>query len=255
MSSESAVRIGALLPDVLSTYSDSGNVTVLAQRLRWRGIPVEICTIPADGVPPTDCDLYVLGGGEDAAQVFAAEWLSRHPALRSAMAARASTFAVCAGLQVLGTWMADVTGHRHEGVGLLDLTTRRGLRRSVGEIVTQCALPGVGLLTGFENHRGVTALGSDAQPLGRVLHGTGNGTPGRGEGVLTDRIIGTYLHGPILARNPALADAVLGMVTGQPLPPLELPDQAAVRAVRLDRPSGRPWTRGRFRVRGEPSAR
>ena len=79
MSSESAVRIGAVLPEVLSTYSDGGNVTVLAQRLRWRGIPVEVCTLPADGVPPTSCDLYVLGGGEDAAQVFAAEWLRRHP--------------------------------------------------------------------------------------------------------------------------------------------------------------------------------
>ena len=239
MSSESAVRIGALLPEVLSAYSDGGNVTVLAQRLRWRGLPVEICTIPADGVPPTDCDLYVLGGGEDAAQVFAADWLRRHPALCSAMAARATTFAVCAGLQVLGTWMADVTGHRHQGVGLLDLTTRRGLRRSVGEVVTWCALPGVGALTGFENHRGVTALGPGTGPLGRVLHGTGNGTPGRGEGVLTDRIIGTYLHGPVLARNPALADAVLGRVTGHPLPPLDLPDQAAVRAERLARPGRR----------------
>ena len=257
MSAESAVRIGALLPDVLSTYSDGGNVTVLAQRLRWRGIGVEIRTIPADGVPPTDCDLYVLGGGEDAAQLFAAEWLRKHPALRAAMAARATTFAVCAGLQVLGSWMADATGHRHEGAGLLDLTTRRGLRRSVGEVVTWCALPGVGALTGFENHRGVTALGPGASPLGRVLHGTGNGTPGRGEGVLTDRVIATYLHGPVLARNPALADAVLSRVTGHPLPPLELPDQAAVRADRLARPSRRPriGIRSRAGLRGAPSDR
>jgi hypothetical protein len=253
VSSESAVRIGALLPEVLSTYSDGGNVTVLAQRLRWRGIPVEICTIPADGVPPTSCDLYVLGGGEDAAQVFAAEWLRKQPALRSAMADRARTFAVCAGLQVLGNWMADVTGHRHPGAALLDLTTRRGRRRAVGEVVTWCALPGVGELTGFENHRGVTALGSGTVPLGRVLRGTGNGTPGRGEGVLTDRIIGTYLHGPALARNPALADAVLGMVTGLPLPPLELPDQAAVRTERLSRRRGTlvgGWSRLRGRTAG-----
>lgn len=233
MSSESAVRIGALLPDVLSTYSDGGNVTVLAQRLRWRGIPVEICTIPADRVPPTDCDLYVLGGGEDAAQVFAAEWLRARPTLLSAMADRAGTFAVCAGLQLLGSWVTDMSGHRHPGAGLVDLTTRRGLRRSVGEVVTWCALPGVGKLTGFENHRGVTALGPGTTALGRVLRGTGNGTPGRGDGVLTDRIIGTYLHGPVLARNPALADAVLTRITGHPLAPLDLPDQEAVRAARL----------------------
>jgi hypothetical protein len=242
VSSESAVRIGALLPAVLSTYSDGGNVTVLAQRLRWRGIPVEVCEIPADQVPPTHCDLYVLGGGEDAAQVFAAEWLRGHSALCAAMAERAMTFAVCAGLQVLGDWMSNVTGDRHEGAGLLDLTTRRGRRRAVGEVVTWCGLPGVGALTGFENHRGVTTLGTGTNPLGRVLHGTGNGTPGRGEGVLTDRIIGTYLHGPVLARNPALADAVLGRVTGLPLPPLDLPDQANVRADRLSRPGRRPWT-------------
>jgi hypothetical protein len=241
VSSESAVRIGALLPEVLSTYSDGGNVAVLAQRLRWRHIPVEICTIPADGEPPTDCDLYVLGGGEDAAQAFAAEWLRSHSALCAAMADRATTFAVCAGLQVLGNWMTDVTGHRHPGAGLLDVTTRRGLRRSVGEVVTWCALPGVGALTGFENHRGVTALGPGTVPLGRVLHGTGNGTSTRGEGVLTDRIIGTYLHGPVLARNPALADAVLGRVTGFPLAPLDLPDQADVRSERLSRPGRRPW--------------
>jgi CobQ-like glutamine amidotransferase family enzyme len=245
VTSESAVRIGALLPEVLSTYSDGGNVTVLAQRLRWRGIPVEICEIPADRVPATGCDLYVLGGGEDAAQVFAAEWLRSHPRLRRAMGETATTLAVCAGLQVLGRWMEDVDGTRHAGAEMLDLTTSRGRRRAVGEVVTWCALPGVGALTGFENHRGATALGPDTQPLGRVLRGTGNGTPGRGEGVLTDRIIGTYLHGPVLARNPALADAVLGRVTGRTLAPLDLPDQDAVRVERL--------TRRRRRLPGRPA--
>jgi CobQ-like glutamine amidotransferase family enzyme len=235
VTSESAVRIGALLPEVLSTYSDGGNVTVLAQRLRRRGVPVEICEIPIDRVPPTGCDLYVLGGGEDAAQVLAAEWLRGHPRLRDAMRERATTFAVCAGLQVLGRWMEDVDGTRHPGAGLLDLTTSRGRRRAVGEVVTWCELPGVGALTGFENHRGATALGPGARPLGRVLRGTGNGTPGRGEGVLTDRIVGTYLHGPVLARNPALADAVLSRATGRTFEPLDLPDQDAVRVERLTR--------------------
>jgi CobQ-like glutamine amidotransferase family enzyme len=232
---ESAVRIGALLPEVLSTYSDGGNVTVLVQRLRWRGVPVEVCEIPATRVPPTGCDLYVMGGGEDAAQVFAAEWLRSHRRLRLAMAETATTFAVCAGLQVLGRWMEDMDGGRHPGAELLDLTTSLGRRRAVGEVVTWCALPGVGALTGFENHRGATALGPAAVPLGRVLRGTGNATACREEGVLTDRVIGTYLHGPVLARNPALADAVLGMVTGRTLEPLDLPDQDAVRVERLTR--------------------
>ncbi|MCU1671694.1 MAG: CobB/CobQ domain protein glutamine amidotransferase [Blastococcus sp.] len=233
MSGESAVRIGALLPDVLNTYSDGGNVTVLAQRLRWRGVPVEISTVTVDMVPPVGCDLYVLGGGEDAAQVFAADWLRRHRHLCAALAENAMTLAVCAGLQVLGGWMEDSHGRRHAGAEILDLTTERGCRRAVGEVVTWCALPDVGALTGFENHRGATALGPGTAPLGRVLRGTGNETAGRGEGVLTDHIVGTYLHGPVLARNPALADALLHAVTGRALQPLDLPDQAAVRADRL----------------------
>jgi lipid II isoglutaminyl synthase (glutamine-hydrolysing) len=233
VTAESAVRIGALLPEVLSTYSDGGNVTVLAQRLRWRGVPVEICEIPVDRVPPTGCDLYVLGGGEDAAQVVAAEWLRSHPRLLTVMRETATTFAVCAGLQVLGRWWEDAEGSGHTGAELLDLTTSPARRRAVGEVVTWCAVAGVGALTGFENHRGATTLGAGTRPLGQVLRGTGNATPGRGEGVLTDRVVGTYLHGPVLARNPALADAVLGRVTGLALAPLDLPDQDAVRVERL----------------------
>ena len=235
MSGESAVRIGALLPDVLGAYSDDGNVTVLAQRLRWRGMPVEVRVVRADSPPPTDCDLYVLGGGEDVAQAFAADWLRRHRRLRAALEGSATTFAVCAGLQVLGRWMQDAGGRRHSGVEILDLTTEPGRQRAVGEVVSSCALPGVGTLTGFENHRGVTTLGPGTRPLATVLRGTGNGTREHGDGVLTPAVVGTYLHGPVLARNPALADEVLHLVTGQALPPLDLPDQEAVRQTRLGR--------------------
>jgi hypothetical protein len=100
-------------------------------------------------------------------------------------------------------------------------------------VVSRCALPGVGTLTGFENHRGVTTLGPGTRPLGRVVRGAGNGTRDRGDGVLTPTVVGTYLHGPVLARNPALADELLRAVTGRSLPPLVLPDQEAVRRVRL----------------------
>jgi CobQ-like glutamine amidotransferase family enzyme len=234
MSRASAVRIAALLPDVLGVYSDNGNVAVLAQRLRWRGVPVEVRVVTADISPPLECDLYVLGGGEDAAQVFAADWLREHRGLRAALAGPTMTFAVCAGLQVLGQWMEDADGHRYPGADLLDLTTAPGRRRAVGEVVSACALPGVGTLTGFENHRGVTTLAPGMRPLGQVVHGTGNGTRVHGDGVLTPTVIGTYLHGPVLARNPALADEVLGAVTGRDLAPLALPDQGAVRRIRLD---------------------
>jgi CobQ-like glutamine amidotransferase family enzyme len=238
VSPDSTVAIGLLLPDVLGTYSDTGNATILAQRLRWRSIPAEIVTITARDTPPTSCAVYLLGGGEDTAQLFAADWLRRHPELRLAMEASAVTLAVCAGLQVLGQSMTDTRGKHYPGLELLDITTAPGRQRSVGEVISTCAIPGVGSLTGFENHRGITTLGPGTTALGRVVTGTGNGTtePGtrqRGEGVLTERVIGTYLHGPVLARNPALADHILQKITGQSLAPLELPDQAALRATYL----------------------
>jgi len=228
-----AVSIGLLLPDVLGTYSDGGNATVLAQRLRWRGYAVEVHPVTAADVPPVECDLYLLGGGEDGAQAFAADWLRRYPALCATLRERAPALAVCAGFQTLGRWVQDSAGRRQEGADVLDLTTVPGTRRAVGEVVSRCALPGVGSLTGFENHRGVTTLGPGLAPLGNVVRGVGNGTAGHGDGVLTATVVGTYLHGPVLARNPALADALLGRVTGGPLPPLDLPDQQSVRRQRL----------------------
>ncbi|MGH3823833.1 MAG: type 1 glutamine amidotransferase [Pseudonocardiaceae bacterium] len=247
MSGESTVDIGLLLPDVLGTYSDAGNAAILAQRLRWRGIPAEIHRITARDIPSASCAVYVLGGGEDTAQLFAAEWLRRHHELRRAMQTSAVTLAVCAGLQILGVSMTDTRGQHYPGLELLDITTAPGRRRAVGEVVSTCTVAGVGTLTGFENHRGVTTLGPGTAPLGRVITGTGNGTSsstGRHtEGVLTDHIIGTYLHGPVLARNPALADHILQRVIGQTLPPLDLPDQAALRHTylrgRLARSGGR----------------
>jgi hypothetical protein len=225
--------IVSLLPDVLGTYSDGGNVAVLAQRARWRGIGVDVRTVTAEEVPPAGADLYVLGGGEDAAQRYAAEWLRKQPQLCAAIAERATTLAVCAGMQVLGSSMQDTGGRVIPGAGILPLATAPGRRRAVGEVIARCELPGVGLLTGFENHQGRTTLAPGVDALGRVLRGTGNGAGARAEGVLTRTVIGTYLHGPVLARNPALADVLLTRATGLALAPLELPDQAGVRAIRL----------------------
>lgn len=240
MSGTSTVTIGLLLPDVLGTYSDAGNATVLAQRLRWRGMAAEIRPITARDVPATSAAVYLLGGGEDTAQQFAADWLRRHGPLCRALETSAVTLAVCAGLQILGQSLTSASGHHYPGLGLLDIATVAGHQRAVGEVISTCAVPGVGSLTGFENHRGVTTLGPGINPLGRVITGTGNGTRDgtrqRTEGVLTDRIIGTYLHGPVLARNPALADHILHKATGQSLPPLDdLPDQTALRRTYLQR--------------------
>jgi CobQ-like glutamine amidotransferase family enzyme len=226
----SAVAITLLLPDVLGTYSDRGNATVLAQRLRWRGIPADVLEVRADATPPTDCELFVLGGGEDRAQVYAAQWLNQHPPLRAAMQNR-QVLAVCAGLQVLGQWMEGLDGRRVGGAGILDVITTPGRGRAVGEVLAQATAPGIAPLTGFENHRGRTTLGPDAAPLGRVLHGVGNGDGT--DGVLTPTVVGTYLHGPVLARNPDLADLLLHRATGLTLSPLEVPGQDEARRLHL----------------------
>ena len=226
------ITIGLLLPDVLGTYSDAGNAVVLSQRLRWRGISARVLQCDAQATPPTGCDIYLLGGGEDTAQIFAATWLREHRPLCRALQQSATTLAVCAGLQILGHTVTDRTGTPHPGAELLDLTTRPRKRRATGEVVTRSTIPGIGLLTGFENHLGATTLGPDATPLGHVLTGVGNGdrhTRHRTEGITTGRIIGTYLHGPVLARNPALADHILTTATGTTLPPLDVPDQAQLR--------------------------
>jgi lipid II isoglutaminyl synthase (glutamine-hydrolysing) len=230
MIGDSRVRIGLLLPDVLGTYSDRGNARVLAQRLRLRGMPAEVIHTSAGVAAPSSCDIYVLGGGEDAAQAYAVHWLLGQPALLTALGT-AQVLAVCAGMQVLGEWMQDSGGRRVAGVGIVDLTTTVGRRRAVGEVVADSTVSGIEQLTGFENHRGQTRLGADARPLGRVLSGTGNGDGT--DGVLTGSVVGTYLHGPVLARNPTLADFVLRRATGQPLPPLEVPEEEAVRRLHL----------------------
>ena len=249
MGAESAVTVAVLLPDVLGTYSDAGNAAVLAARLRWRGIAAEVMEVTADTPPPVGCELYVIGGGEDTAQYVAAEWLAGRAGLRAALAERAVTLAVCAGLQILGHVMTDRAGDEHPGLGLLDLCTRPGPRRTVGESVATSTLRGVDLVTGFHNHAGVSTLGPGALPFAYTDRGPGNHPDTRIEGAVTPTIVepgtgpapgivATYLHGPVLARNPALADHLLGRALGGPLPPLDddrLPDMPALRATYLNR--------------------
>lgn len=226
----STVRVAVLLPDVLGTYSDAGNATVLVERLRRRGIAAEAVQVVAGTRPPRGCDVYLLGGGEDTAQRYAAEWLRSHPRLLTALEG-AQVLAVCAGLQLLGREVQLPDGRRLRGAGLLDLATVPGRTRAVGEVLTHCTEAGVPAITGFENHRGRTVLGPGARPLGSVVRGTGNGDGG--DGVLTPAVVGTYLHGPVLARNPDLADFLLRRATGLELPPLDVPDQAAARRLHL----------------------
>jgi lipid II isoglutaminyl synthase (glutamine-hydrolysing) len=211
--SESAVRICVPYPELLGTYGDGGNGVVLAQRLRWRDHAAELVSPSLDEALPQDCDVYLLGGGEDAPQTLATDRLREHD-LTAIVDRGAVVLAICAGLQLIGRSFTDATGATVPGIGLLDCTTRPKGSRMIGELVVEAAAFALPQLTGFENHGGITELGPEAKPLGRVLAGSGNGAGGM-EGVVQGRVVGTYLHGPCLARNPALADLLLSWVVGE----------------------------------------
>lgn len=233
--SDSTVRIGLVLPDVMGTYGDGGNALVLRQRLRLRDIDAEIVEITLPDPVPDSLDIYTLGGAEDSAQRLATRHLLRFPGLQTAAGRGAPVLAICAAIQVLGRWYETSSGERVEGVGLLDATTSPQQTRAIGEVTTDPLLTGLSApLTGFENHRGGTTLGPDATGLARVTRGVGNGVGDGLEGVVQGSVLGTYMHGPALARNPELADYLLCRALGRDsLPPLDLPEVDRLRRERL----------------------
>ncbi|WP_433250971.1 type 1 glutamine amidotransferase [Streptosporangium sp. CA-135522] len=220
MQSDSVLRLVWIYPDLLSTYGDQGNVLVLEQRAQRRGIPVETVHVRSADPVPEGGDIYLIGGGEDRPQILAAERLRRDGGLHRAVARGACLLAVCAGYQIMGTTFGGEEGQPVNGIGLIDISSGRGAGRAVGELAGE-ADPALGIptLTGFENHMGVTRLGPGVRPLARTTVGTGNGDGT--EGCYIGKIVGTYLHGPALARNPGLADLLLGWAVGAQLPPID----------------------------------
>jgi lipid II isoglutaminyl synthase (glutamine-hydrolysing) len=230
---ESVVRVGLVYPGLLGTYGDRGNAITLVERLRRRGHEAELVDIDAGGAVPDSLDIYLLGGGEDDSQVAAAAGLRASAgALRRARERGAVVLAVCAGFQLIGHRYEAGDGATMDGLGLVDAATVAGDDRLIGEVVVEADRNlGLPLVSGFENHGGRTTLGPDARPFGAVVVGGGNGDGV--DGALGDRLVATYLHGPVLPRNPALADLLASWVVG-PLEPIddELPE--ALRQERLE---------------------
>jgi lipid II isoglutaminyl synthase (glutamine-hydrolysing) len=202
------LRVCHLYPEHLNIYADRGNIAVLRYRCERRGIAfaVDGCG-PGDALP--EADLYYLGGGQDRDQVaIAGDLVARAADLRAAVAGGAAVLAVCGGYQLLGHGYRGHAGDDMPGTGLVDLVTEAGPSRMIGNIAIRCELDrgDPRTVVGFENHAGRTHLGAGVEPLGRVLHGHGNNGSDGGEGVRAGRVLGTYIHGPLLPKNPWLAD-------------------------------------------------
>jgi hypothetical protein len=207
------VVVGHLYPDYLNIYADRGNMAVLERRAAWRGIGFDYRTIGlGDRVRPGEHDLYYVGGGQDREQALVASDLeAKGPPLIEAVAGGAAFLAVCGGYQLLGRFYRDRSGAELPGIGLLPHHTVAGERRMIGDVLLECELD-LGerrTLAGFENHAGRTFLDEGGEPLGRVLAGFGNNGEDGFEGCRLGGAVGTYLHGPLLPRNPWLADWLL----------------------------------------------
>jgi lipid II isoglutaminyl synthase (glutamine-hydrolysing) len=217
-----------LYPDLMNIYADRGNLLLLEQRCRWRGIDFSLATSGVgESLDPDGADLYYIGGGQDRDQKLCAEDLAhrKHDAVHAAAARGAVIVAVCGGFQLLGRsyQLGDET---LPGVGLVDLQTVRGDGpRLIGNVAIEVELdPGHRrVLAGFENHGGRTQLGAGVAPLGRVLKGHGNNGRDGIEGVRSANVIGTYLHGPLLPKNAWFADWLIATAAGmtEPLAPLD----------------------------------
>jgi CobQ-like glutamine amidotransferase family enzyme len=246
---DTALVVVLVYPELLGTYGDRGNAVALLHRARARGLEVELVEVAPGDPVPTSADVYLLGGGEDSSQILAWQELVTGQGLLRALDRGASCLAVCAGFQLLAESFADPDGTVRAGLGVLDVSCGRlAGERAVGEVVSATAgVPGLGSMTGYENHRGDARLGQLAKPLGWLVKGVGNGDR-RTEGAVQGNVVATYLHGPVLVRNPALADHLLQQRVG-PLAPF---DDEAVEQLRRERLSAvlprqrgiRSWLRG-----------
>lgn len=220
-----------LYHDLLGTYGDQGNAEILVHRAKARSLEVELVEVTPGMAVPRSGDVYLLGGGEDGPQSAALDMLRRDGGLNYAAAGGATVLAICAGFQIIGETLPDSNGQKTSGLGLVDAHTVYDTSpRSVGELVIQPSRGDLPVLTGFENHQGLTQLGSEMPPLGIVRSGVGNGFDKK-EGVWHGNVFGSYMHGPVLARNPELADAVLQCAAG----PLKAFDDELAQAFAQER--------------------
>ncbi len=211
MTSERRVRAAHLYPDIMNIYGDRGNIIALRYRCEARGIAFECVDVTvSDDFEPAEYDIVHIGGGQDREQRRIAEDLrSKGDAIRTAVQAGQPMLVVCGGFQLFGHRYVDHEGGEIRGIGVFDMETRHpGQRadRSIGDVVLET---NYGEVVGFENHGGRTYLASGQAAFGRVVRGYGNDGKSGHEGAVVKNAIGTYLHGSLLPKNPALTDHLI----------------------------------------------
>jgi lipid II isoglutaminyl synthase (glutamine-hydrolysing) len=244
------IRVGHLYPEYLNIYADRGNIAVFTRRAAARGHELRVEPLTLDTpLEPGSHDLLYIGGGQDREQaMIAPDLAARGDAIRAAVEGGAALLAVCGGYQLLGRGYRGRDGSWLEGAGLFPHETLAGETRMIGDVLLESTLdeaPGR-TIAGFENHAGRTVLDSGAEPLGQVVAGYGNDGESGVEGCRVGRAVGTYLHGPLLPRNPWLADLLLSWAIahatgGDPEALAPLPDEleAAAHAVAAGRARSR----------------
>ncbi len=233
-----AVRVVVLYPEVMDVYADRGNLIALRGRAAAHGIGLEVTEIGIGDPMPEEADLVLIGGGQDREQrLVAADLASRRARIREWVDQDAGVLAICGGYQLFGHYYRTAEGEELRGIGVFDAVTvapGEGAERCVGDVLANAHLGGLGEVVGFENHGGRTFLGADGRPFATVEYGYGNNGDDGTEGAVYREAIGTYLHGPLLPKNPALTDRLLLAALRHRYGPTatlrEIPDEYAARA-------------------------
>ncbi|GAA5527343.1 glutamine amidotransferase [Herpetosiphon gulosus] len=207
------LTIAHLYPEQMNIYGDRGNIITLRQRCAWREITTTLIPVmPGSSIDWQSVDLAFFGGGQDSGQALIAADFVEHQAepLRRAAETGMVLLAICGGYQLLGHYFLTHTGEKLPGIGLLDVHTVGSTQRLIGNLLIE-ANWGTGrqTLVGFENHSGGTFLGKGVKPLGKVLAGHGNNGQDGSEGAVWQNVIGCYMHGSLLPKNPHFADHLL----------------------------------------------
>lgn len=236
------IDIVQLYPRELNIYGDWGNTLTLVRRLEWMGYVPRVHDLEVGGPLPRRADIVIGGGGQDSgqAQVYR-DLLQRERWLRGLVDLGTPMLLVCGSYQLFGRSFDTIGGQQLTGIGILDVTTKGESDRLVGNVIVDTEQ--FGPIVGFENHSGQTFLGEQVEPLGLVRpgHGAGNNGTDRTEGARRANVIGTYLHGSLLPKNPAVADYLIGAALANrygtlTTPPLDDPYVEQARSVAMSRP-------------------